>query len=181
LPNCWIRQPHGCEALEVISTDDCLWFIGQALDGMVAIVEELGDEYASKRPEVPGSNSPYALLTHCLGVMSYWGGHVIAGRDVDRDRDAEFVASGAVEPLVERTDRAKRQLRSNVAGFEPFAPPLRRPDSQFVPDGESDADLPLGRTQGGALLHILQELVQHYGHMEITRDLLRLDHATTSN
>jgi hypothetical protein len=30
----------------------------------------------------------------------------------------------------------------------------------------------MARTQGGALLHIYEELAQHRGQMEITRDLL---------
>jgi hypothetical protein len=164
---------QGCEALKVISTDDCLWFIGQALDGMVAIVSDLGDEYASKRPDLHGANSPYAILTHCLGVVEYWGGCVIAGRDVDRDRNAEFVATGPVSDLVERTSRAKQQLRADLAHLEPYAPPRRSPDSSFVPGGMPDAELPLGRTQGGALLHIFEELSQHHGQMELTRDLIR--------
>ncbi len=33
-------------------------------------------------------------------------------------------------------------------------------------------DIPLGASQGGALLHLSSELAQHRGQMEIFRDLL---------
>ncbi len=80
----------------MISVDDFLWFVDEALDGMVGIVVELGDDLANRRPDLPGANSPYAILFHCLGVMEWWGGVAVAGRPVERDRDAEFRATGPV-------------------------------------------------------------------------------------
>jgi len=44
-----------------ISNEDFLMFIERALDGMLRIVEELGDERANLRPDLPGANSPYAI------------------------------------------------------------------------------------------------------------------------
>ena len=152
---------------EMISVDDYLTFVDDALDGMVAIVTELGDKLANKRPDVSGANSPYVLLTHCLGVMEYWGGHVVAGRRVDRDRDAEFRASGPVTALVERAERARRQFHADVASADLSAPPR---GAVFDP---TDVHLPLGRTQGGALIHVYEELAQHRGQMEGCRDVLR--------
>lgn len=32
---------------------------------------------------------------------------------------------------------------------------------------------PFGRTQANALMHIYEELSQHLGHVELTRDILR--------
>ena len=150
----------------MISVDDYLWFVDEALDGMVAIVTELGDDLANQRPDIPDANSPYAVLHHCLGVMAHWGGHVVAGRTVERDRDAEFRANGPVSELVERTRRARRQLADDLAALDAGAPPRGTTD----PD---DAGLPLVRTQGGAVLHIYEELAQHRGQMEVTRDVLR--------
>ena len=149
----------------MISVDDLLWFVDEALDGMVAIVTELGDDLANRRPDVPGANSPYVVLHHCLGVMAYWGGHVVAGRTVERDRDAEFRASGPVDDLVTRARQARRQLADDLAALDPGAPPR----AALPPD---DAALPIGRTQGGALVHIYEELAQHRGQMEATRDVL---------
>ena len=150
----------------VVSTRDYLWFVDQALDGMVAIVRELGDERASTRPELPDANAPYAILTHCLGVMEYWGGALVAGRSITRDRDAEFRATGQVEDLLRRTAEARRRLEADLADVDPSAP-LREPP--LLPE---DAETPVGRTQGGALLHLYEELAQHFGQMQLSRDLL---------
>jgi hypothetical protein len=97
--------------------------------------------------------------------MDYWAGHVVAGRTVARDRDAEFRASGPVDELVTRTRRTRQQLESDIADLEPTAPPRGTPH----PD---DADLPVARTQGGALVHVYEELAQHRGQMEGCRDTL---------
>lgn len=150
----------------MISADDLLWYIDQALDGMVGILTELGDDLANQRPDLPGANTPFALLTHCLGVIEYWGGDVIAGRIVERDRDAEFVAVGRVDDLVARLGAVRAQLAVDVASIEPEAP-IR--GNVFDPE---NAELPLGRTQGGAFVHIFEELAQHRGQLELTRDVL---------
>jgi hypothetical protein len=145
--------------------DEFLWFAGDALDQMVAALRRLGDERVNGRPDLPGANAPFAIVTHCLGVLEFWGGATVAGRTITRDREAEFRATGRVEELVERVDAARRQLATDVAGLVP-SDPVRFP---AAPDG---ADLPYGRTQGAVLLHILEELYQHLGQLELTRDIL---------
>src|ERR1700712_1512271 len=132
---------------------------------MTADVVELGDARANRRPDLPGANSPFAILTHCLGVVEFWGGHVIAGRPSHRDREAEFVATGSVAELAGQARAAQIQLRADVAGIDPLASPRGDVDPE-------DAILPEGRTQGGAFVHILEELAQHRGQLEISRDLL---------
>jgi hypothetical protein len=149
----------------VISTEDYLFYVDLALDEMVTIVTDLGDDLANRRPALTGANSPFALLTHCLGVMEYWAGHVVAGRQIIRDRAAEFRATGSVEELAARTRQARCQLKADLADLEPYASP--RGDA-----APEDAALPYARTQGGALLHVYEELAQHLGQMEITRDVL---------
>lgn len=150
----------------MISIDDFLYYVDNALDAMVRIVSELGDDLANRRLDVPGANSPFAILTHCLGVMEYWGGEIVAGRAIVRDRSAEFRATGSVADLAHRAERARRQLRADIAAIDPFGPPRGSPRAM-------DSTLPLARTQGGALLHIYEELAQHRGQLEITRDVLR--------
>src|SRR5579875_3480058 len=155
------------------------WYMGQsagraraaggAVPGRGAAWRAAG---ADERPDLPGANSPYAILTHCLGVMEFWGGHVVAGRAVERDRPAEFRAAGPVADLAERARQAQDQLRSDVALAQPSAP-VRGVLS------EKDRQKPLGRTQGGALMHVYEELAQHRGQMEITRDILRANGGVT--
>ena len=156
----------------MISVADYLWFVDEALDGMVAIVTELGDDLANARLDIAGSNSPYAVLTHCLGVVEEWAGHLVAGRPLDRDRDAEFRAKGPVDDLVARTRQARQQLVLDLAAFDPRAPVRGTVDRE-------DAVLPWGRTQGGALFHLYEELAQHRGQMETCRDVLLAPWAQT--
>jgi Protein of unknown function (DUF664) len=149
----------------VFKIEDYLYFVDRALDGMIEIVLGLGDDLANRKPDLPGANSPYQILAHCLGVVSFWGGHLVAGRTVERDRPGEFTARGPVTELAERADRVRRDFRADVHTAQPDQP-LRSP----VPPDYVFADRDL--TQGTALVHILEELCQHHGHAEITRDLL---------
>jgi DinB superfamily len=158
-------EPAG-EAPVALSVTDYLWFVDLALDEMAKIVEELGDDMANRRPPFRDANSPYAILTHCLGVMEYWGGATVAARAVRRDRAAEFTASGDVAPLLRRTEQARRRLREDMVDLDPAAGPLN-----VVRDPEA-APVPYTVTKGAVLLHIVEELFQHLGQMEITRDAL---------
>ena len=109
-----------------ISTDDFLYFVNVALDGMVRIVEELGDERVNLRPDFSGANSPYVILYHCVGCTHFWIGALIAGRRVHRDRDAEFRARGTVADIVQAVRALQKQLPediSHVQGDKPLAYP----------------------------------------------------------
>jgi len=61
--------------------------------------------------------------------MDYWAGHVVAGRNVQRDRDAEFRAAGTVADLLDRVHQARRQLEADIAHLHPFAAP------RWIPPG----------------------------------------------
>jgi hypothetical protein len=149
-----------------ISTDEYLWFVDQALDEMARIVTELGDDDANRRPDLPDANSPFAILTHCLGVLEFWPAYMVVDRPFERDRDAEFRATGSVADLVARTHAARRQLAEDLAGADLSAAPRHDP---VYPE---DVDTPLASSQSGLLVHVLRELTQHLGQMEITRDSL---------
>jgi len=162
-------KPIGSEEVRsgpVTATQDVyLWFADRALAQMAEIVGTLGDELANRRPAITGANSPYAILTHCLGVVEYWGGAAVAERAVLRDRDAEFRASGSVQVLVRRTAEARRRLREDLEGLESGAAP-----AHVVRDPADP--VPYTETKGAVLLHITEELYQHLGQMELTRDML---------
>lgn len=147
----------------MITAEEYLYFTDRAIVGMVSIVTDLGDELANQAPAIDGANTPFAILTHCLGVIEAWAGHRVAGRRLDRDRDAEFRAAGPVGPLLERTSSVRSRLRQDVLAAEPDAP-LRASTPHALDHGI--------RTQGAALQHVFEELAQHHGQMEITRDLL---------
>ncbi len=148
-----------------ISVEAVASYVDQAVDAMTRIVSGLGDELANERPALPGANSPYVLLRHCLGVIGYWGGHVVAGRVVERDRDAEFRSSGPVAELAAAAQEAKRQFRADIATADPAAPPR----GTHPTTGRDELEM---ASQGHALLQVMEEACQHLGQLEITRDLL---------
>ena len=49
-----------------ISVDELVSYVERAVDRMADIVGGLGDDLANRRPALPGANSPYAILRHCL-------------------------------------------------------------------------------------------------------------------
>ena len=149
------------------SVDAVVSYVDRAVDQMAEIVTELGDDLANRKPVLPGSNSPYAILRHCLGVMEFWGGEVVAGREVIRDRPAEFRSHGPVADLAPAARKALDQFRADAATAEFAAPPRGGTDDDMSPDELEFT------SQGHALLHVLEEVTQHLGQMELTRDVLR--------
>jgi uncharacterized damage-inducible protein DinB len=149
----------------VISVEDYLWYIDDSLTGMTDILTALGDDLANTTPGLPQTNSPYAIVTHCLGVMEFWGGQVVAGRDVQRDRAAEFTATGQVADLVARVAESRARLARDAERLDPAAPP------RGVVRGK-DADRPHGQRQGAVLMHVFEEVARHRGQLELTRDVL---------
>ena len=91
-------------------------YVDRAVEAMADIVGDLGDDLANTRPGLPGANSAYAILRHCLGVMEFWGGQVVAGRTVERDREAEFRASGPVQWASAGASAAGRPSPNAVGG-----------------------------------------------------------------
>ncbi len=138
-------------------------FIDEALDGMVGIAEMLGDERINLCPDLPATNSPYAILTHCVGMTGYWLGSVLCERPSTRDRDSEFRARGTVAEIRQAVRTLQTQIRkdiSHVQGDQPI-------DHSLDLHGHTEY-----HTQGDVLLHCYTELAQHHGQMELTRDIL---------
>ncbi len=141
------------------------WYVDTALVRLLGKAEELGDDLVSVRPDLEGANSVFALVTHCCGVLERWGGEVIAGRSITRDRAAEFVATGTVAQLEERVAAQRRRWVDDLRAYDAGAPPVG-------PDGWEEGD-PTPTTQGFVVLHVIEELYQHLGHVDLTVDLVR--------
>ncbi|MCH7800740.1 MAG: DUF664 domain-containing protein [Chloroflexi bacterium] len=151
-----------------IAQEDFLLFVDRALDGMLGIVEGLGDDLVNRRPDLPGANSPYVILYHSVAVCHYWIGVHLADREFKRDRASEFTATGNVADLRESVLDLKRQLREDIQHVQGDQPPPSGPNQQYFPLSAEYQ----GWTQGAALMHTLEELAQHHGQMELTRDIL---------
>ncbi|WP_068264810.1 mycothiol transferase [Janibacter limosus] len=145
------------------------WYIDSALAKLLARADELdeagGAELLCRRPDVEGANSVYALIVHCCGVLERWGGETIAGRSISRDRAAEFTASGTLEQLEAIVAAQRGRWVQDLADFEADATPRG-------PDGRDEGD-PEPITQGFVALHVIEELFQHLGHVDLSVDLVR--------
>jgi uncharacterized damage-inducible protein DinB len=111
---------------------------------------EGGDEHAT--------NSLAATLTHVAGAQRYWVGDVAGGRPGQRDRAAEFKAqAGDAAELLGRLEAADEVARQVLNGLT---------SEQLDQTVESR-----GRTvsRRWAVLHALEHLALHTGHMQLTR------------
>lgn len=143
------------------------WYflVDRHLDRMLDIVEELGDDRVNVVPSLPQANSAYQILFHCCGMLEWWTREAALGRPVGRDRDSEFLAEGSLSDLVERVTTVREQLRQDLPSLEVGARLHGDPSEHY-------AHTPIGRSVGGVLMHVFEELAQHHGHLELTRDLV---------
>jgi len=157
----------------MISVDEYLRYCDQALDGYAAIVTELGDDLVNVRLDgVPGSNSAFALVTHVQGMTANWVRTVNRGIVVPRDRPAEFTATGTVGDAQQIVAATRAMLHEDARA----ASPRERP---ATPDRRRDGSISYA-TQGDVLLHVYEELAQHLGQLEVTRDVLLATRAAGS-
>ncbi len=149
----------------MISLDEYLSCCDRALDAYADIVTALGDDLVSTRLDgIPGSNSAFALVTHVFGMTARWVRTVNLGIVVPRDRDAEFTATGTVAEALALLDATRARLHEDSRA----ASPRERPAD---PAHENDGTIAYA-TQGEVLLHVYEELAQHLGQLEVTRDVL---------
>ena len=157
----------------MISVDEYLRYCDQALDGYAAIVTELGDDLVNVRLDgVPGSNSAFALVTHVQGMTANWVRTVNRGIVVPRDRPAEFTATGTVGDAQQIVAATRAMLHEDARA----ASPRERPAN---PDRRRDGSISYA-TQGDVLLHVYEELAQHLGQLEVTRDVVLATRAAGS-
>lgn len=138
---------------------------------MADILTVLGDDVANRRPDLPGANSCYAIVNHCIGMVDYWAGSFVAGQRIPRDRDSEFTAAGPVDELLDRLTALRQRFPAwvEVAVTEGIRD---RDLAGSVRAGTTRAEALATATPEWVLLHILHDLAQHVGQLEITRDLL---------
>lgn len=138
-----------------------LSFCLDKLDSLTALVSTMDDESANWRPDRPGANSVVAVLVHCCGMARRWSSTVDLGVEVPRDRDAEFTARMPVADALRLASSTRAAFVADVRATDLDSAPAAVPvDQQTFWTG----------TCRGVLLHVLEELSQHLGHAEITRD-----------
>ena len=130
---------------------------------MLAVAERLGDALVNERPVGPTTNAVSALIIHCCGVTEFWLGHVALGRPSTRDRDREFSRAASVAELRALVESTIATALADVAKLE-AGEGTDEGGRQFLIDGDT--------SDGSVVVHVLEELYQHLGHMDLTADVL---------
>jgi hypothetical protein len=97
-------------------------------------------------------------------VTEFWLGHVGLGRPSDRDRESEFSRTATIAELHAMVGATIDQAARDLARICRGETQADRTGFLFL-IGADDSD-------GALVVHVLEELYQHLGHMEIAADAL---------
>lgn len=147
-----------------LTGDSIDFYVRHAFRGMDAVLDRLDDDTVNQRPEGWGTNTVAGLVVHCCELAPSWFEMPGLGRDSVRDRDAEFEAQATVAELRDRIAGAVDRTSALVAEFVAGPTATDHDWRGFMPGTD--------RTDGALVLHVLEELFQHLGHMEVTADAL---------
>jgi Protein of unknown function (DUF664) len=137
-------------------------YLDRAFDQMVAVLDRVTDDEIPVRPFGPSTSSVSGLVMHCAGVCEWWLGHVGLGEPTDRDREAEL-----------RSEAGRDELLSRIAVVRASAPGhLARLAAGEGRPHEARASLDGDGSDDSVVLHVLEELYQHLGHLDVSADAL---------
>jgi uncharacterized damage-inducible protein DinB len=139
-------------------------FLGRVCDCLRGLTET----QLNWHPPVAGANSAYAIAAHTLGNARAWVLGIACGQPVERDRSAEFRASGRdAAELVAGGERLSQEIGAALAALVPSDL-----DRRLVPLpmlwGDSE---PYEISVREALLHVVEHASLHLGQLQITCDL----------
>ena len=129
-----------------------------------AVLDGLPPAALNWRPLLAGgdesTNSLAMTVAHMAGSERFWVGEVAGERPAHRDRDAEFrVTAAGAEDLKALLDQALTVTRETLSAM----PPASLEETVSVRDRSV--------TRRWAVLHALEHLAIHLGHLQLTRQL----------
>jgi hypothetical protein len=139
-------------------------YVRHALTGMASALERFDDESVNRRPHGDGTNSGAVLIVHACAAATYWLEHVGLGSPVERDRDREFATTATVDELRALLATTSDRLTSLAVEFD-TGPTSTDHEWRLTLNGGDVSD-------GSLVLHVLEELFQHLGHLELTADAI---------
>ena len=139
-------------------------YIDRAFDQMLAVADRVGEPRINERPLGPTTNAIAALIVHCCGVAEFWLGHVALAGPSERDREGEFSQTATLAELDALVATAKARVRSHLDALE-RGEGRDEGGRQFLDVGDT--------SDAAVVLHVVEELYQHLGHIELAADALR--------
>lgn len=142
--------------------------IASMAERVATLLEGLDESELNWRPPAPETNSLYAIATHVLGNIDAWVLGIVCGKEVRRDRDAEFLARGGdAAELIGRARRLSGDVTQTLEALPSSAlDEKRHPKAPLLGIGPQDE-----LTVREALMRVLVHGRAHIGHMQLTRDL----------
>jgi uncharacterized damage-inducible protein DinB len=142
--------------------------IRSLLDRVCESVQGLSEAQLNWCPPIAGANSAYAIAAHTLGNARAWVLGIACGQPVERDRPAEFRASGRdAAELATIAAALSQEIETTLRSMAPSDL-----DRRLVPPailwGEGD---PWEISVRDALVHVVEHAALHLGQLQITRDL----------
>jgi hypothetical protein len=144
--------------------------VGQAVEQISGLPDEDLNEW---RPALglEDINTFYALMTHLIGAGEFWILHAAAGRPTERNRPAEFRATGSRMALLEQADAWLNETRAYLAT-------LTEDDlSRVFERGGND---PLRWTVAECITHAVEHTAVHVGHLQIQRQIWNAERGSSS-
>ena len=136
-----------------------LHFLDANRAAAVAVVSGLSEADA-RRSIVPSGWTPFSLVVHLGGVERHWFAFALGG-----DRDHTPALPSYPSTLADALDlfRAERRRSDEILSRLSLDDPLVCQPAELV--GEVT-------TVRGVLLHVIEEISRHAGHLDIARELL---------
>jgi uncharacterized damage-inducible protein DinB len=141
-------------------------YMCHAFGQMLDVADRLGDDRVNDRPLGADTNAVAALVVHCCGVTEFWIGHVALGRPTTRDRESEFSSTATVAELHTLVASTLAQVSEDLTAIDEGGTQPDRTGRQFLEGGD--------QSDGAIVLHVLEELYQHLGHVELAADALKI-------
>jgi uncharacterized damage-inducible protein DinB len=112
-------------------------------------------------------NTFFVLATHTVGAGEFWILEAAGGRDMDRNRRAEFTSTGSLDQLRARYDRWLADTAEVFAELDDaaLASIYYRPANPERGMSESR------RTRAECIAHALEHTAVHLGHLQLQRQL----------
>lgn len=126
----------------------------KAMDGLSAA----GLNWKPTRRE---TNSAFILATHLLGSEKQWLHRVVGGREVQRDRDAEFRARG------KDTASLRNAFDAVAHETEVILAPLSSTDYDATRETANNKKV----TVRWVVLHMIEHYAEHVGQISLTRQV----------
>jgi len=141
--------------------EDYLDLLGNLHENCKLAIKGLSQDALDWKPN-PSMNSICVLINHLVGAERYWIGDFIMKEPSGRDRNQEFQTNGFDSyELSQMLDDGLAYIQNSLGDLTV----QELEDIQIMPGGGQKY------TSGWAILHVLEHIALHLGHIEVTRHM----------